>query len=104
MSQIPSDLAASSLQSQPQAQQVSRARGSRPGEDAAGRISQKRAIDEAGEAVHVEGRDTAVFADSQGLGSQGRSDSGEQPPLAEGDADGVDLSANAEGGRLDIEA
>ncbi len=84
MSQIPPDIASSAAQAGYQARDVGAARDAvRTGRaDAAER--QVKALDDASATVDTTDGDTAVFADSEGAGSQGRED--QPPPRGDDDA------------------
>ncbi|MCG3130370.1 MAG: hypothetical protein FLDDKLPJ_01127 [Phycisphaerae bacterium] len=73
MSQIPPSVVISSLQAGLQAQYVAAAQERDEAAQAGAVVRQAKATNLAGETVGVTDEDTAVFADSEGTGSQGRS-------------------------------
>lgn len=109
MSAIPSNIAISSLQAAYQARQVADTQQTdrATGDQAA--IKQVQAASQAGETVGVADEDTAVFADSQGTGSEGRStdEPGNESSLEEGGdsaEQAVDVSPPLGEPHLDIRA
>lgn len=105
MSQIPPSVTISSLQAGFQAQFAAAAQEKDEAAQAGAAARQAKAANLAGETVGVEDEDTAVFADSEGTGSQGRSfepDDPEADPLPES----TDIAADPDGGdaHLDIQA
>ncbi len=110
MSAIPSNIAISSLQAAYQARQVADTQQTdrATGDQAA--IKQVQAASQAGETVGVADEDTAVFADSQGMGSEGRSTEDEKPPdetdldAPEDDEAGATGATPPDGMHLDLQA
>lgn len=110
MSAIPSNIAISSLQAAYQARQVTETQQSdrATGDQAA--LKQVQAASQAGETVGVADEDTAVFADSQGTGSEGRSTEDEKPldetglDAPEDDDAGATGGPPLEGMHLDLQA
>ncbi|MCC7290721.1 MAG: hypothetical protein IT449_01515 [Phycisphaerales bacterium] len=109
MSAIPSNIAISSLQAAYQARQVADAQQSDHATSDQAALKQVQAASKAGETVGVADEDTAVFADSQGTGSEGRStdEPADESPLEEGgadDASGLAAPPQGEEVHLDIQA
>ncbi len=85
MAEIPSDIGSSAAQASFQAKEVAKEREARRagGADAVNRVV--KAVDEQDTTVDTEDADTAIFADAEGAGSQGRP----FEEQAEGESDGA---------------
>ncbi len=86
MTQIPSDIPASAAQAGFQSSEVAKEREARRAGAAHATNRQIKAVDEAGAVVDTEDADVAIFADSEGGGSQGRETSKEPEPEASEDS------------------
>ena len=106
MSGMTSSITASSLQAGAQAQEIGALRGKVEAAEAEALRRQTGTTNLAGEAVGVEENDTAVFADAQGPGSEGRYlEDGDEDDSAEEESEADDGSEPAaEHEHLDIEA
>ncbi|GIK15327.1 MAG: hypothetical protein BroJett003_02910 [Planctomycetota bacterium] len=105
MSQIPPSVTISSLQAGFQAQFAAAAREKDEASQTGAATRQAKAASLAGETVGVEDEDTAVFADSEGTGSQGRSFEPDDPE-AGSLPESPDFAPDPDGGdaHLDIQA
>ncbi len=72
MSQIPSDIAASAAQAGFQAREATKDREANRAGQSHAATRQVKTVDDAGTTVETTDADTAVFADAEGQGSQGR--------------------------------
>lgn len=86
MTQIPSDIPASAAQAGFQSNQVAKEREARRAGAAHATDRQIKAVDEAGAVVDTEDADVAIFADTEGEGSQGRETPEESEPEASEDS------------------
>ena len=107
MSGIPSDIAGSSLQAGFQARNVAGARDAERAAQSATAKEANKAVDQAGETVETDDRDSQVYADAEGTGSQGRAH--EEELVEEGTSDGAretdeELPGDEDRPHLDIEA
>jgi len=106
MTEIPPDISSSAAQAGFQAQEVSKEREARRAGQAHAASSQARSATEAGSTVETSDADVAVFADSEGSGSQGRpfeeSPTPETQDAPQGDG-GVTTDADGQV-HLDLEA
>lgn len=103
MSAIPPDIAGAAAQAGFTASAASRARDAVRSADAQRAMQQQQSQVDRADSVEADDLDTAVFADAEGAGSQGRADSGE----AEGEAPSVatePASDEPPAGHLDIQA
>lgn len=105
MAEIPSDIAASAAQAGHHARDIAEARDARGSPAQQGASSRANRVDEAGEVVETDDRDTEVYADAEGTGSQGRPfKEAEEQQEAEGETtEGVTTDENGRT-RLDLEA
>lgn len=105
MSQIPPSVTISSLQAGFQAQFAAAAQEKDEASQAGAATRQAKAASLAGETVGVEDEDTAVFADSEGTGSQGRSFEPDDPE-AGSLTESTDIASDPDDGitHLDIQA
>ena len=102
MSAIPPDIAASAAQAGFAAREASRQRDADRTAQSQAREQQTKAVDEAADSVETTDGDTAVFADAEGAGSQGRATDQEVGPEEEQKT--VHESDSAGSPRLDIQA
>lgn len=108
MSDIPPDVVGSSLQAGFQQAEISKARDAQRAAQSHAAKTGAKAIDDAGTTIETGDEDTAVFADAEGTGGQGRESEEESTEAhpesnAEGRAEGMD---NEDDGltHVDIEA
>jgi len=106
MAEIPSHIASSAAQAGFQAREVAKEREARRAGSAEAANRQVKAVDEADTHVDTEDGDTAVFADSEGAGSQGRSldEDADQEESNQTPEDAPDDNSDDENSGLDIEA
>ena len=107
MAEVPGDLASSIAPANYKAGEVAKERGARHAGQAHAANRQVKAVDEHGNTVDTEDADTAIFADAEGTGSQGRSlEEGASPEQQETPANGESGIIEDENGQLhlDIEA
>ncbi len=103
MSAIPPNLVGPILQSPLAQGQISAARDNEEAQRAAGDRRQSGAITEADSTVETTDNDTAVYADAEGAGSQGRAFSEPRQENAESDAQTTAHPTDT-GQHIDIEA
>jgi hypothetical protein len=106
MSEIPSDIAGSSLQAGYQQADVAKTRDAeRAGQVQAAR-NHLRAVDESSGTVETSDEATQVFTDAEGTGGQGREleEETEESTESAADGDAEDRAAGEPGGQLDIRA
>lgn len=72
MSEIPSHIAASGAQAGMTAQQVARGRDAARADATRAGADPNRAVDKADEVIATDDKDTEVYSDAEGTGSQGR--------------------------------
>ena len=106
MAEIPSDIAASAAQAGHHARDIAEARDARSSPTQQGAGPRVNKIDEAGEVVETDDRDTEVYADAEGTGSQGRSFEEGEPEQQEGEGQTERGIITDESGQthLDLEA
>ena len=104
MSEIPPDISASASQAGFQAQEIAKERDARRAGQAEAVNRQAKTVTEAGSTVETTDADVAIFAESEGSGSQGRSfeETGAAEPEAESGAadDGI---SHGEDGQLHVD-
>jgi len=107
MSEIPPDISASAAQAGFQAREVAKERDAHRAAQTDAATRQARTVTEAGSTVETTDADVAVFADSEGSGSQGRAFqdavTGEQTPPSDTDAGGITTGADGQV-HIDLEA
>ena len=107
MAEIPPDIPSSAAQAGFQAREVAKERDARRSGQADAASRQVKTVDEAGSTVETTDADTAVFADAEGGGSEGRElAEGNAPEPEPADGTGNDGITEGKDGQLhlDLEA
>lgn len=92
MAEIPAALPAAAAQVALRSREIAAADDARRAGDTEAATKSVRTVDEAGVIVDTEDRDTEVFADSEGLGGQGRADEGSEETASKNQSNDDDTS------------